>query len=184
MAALAAGRGHRDMLKGLMAKKAVIGDLLNHLRLARQRATAPPRPRRSAVTAAEAAGEHGAAAAAAAVHEGGLGLHHDSLLSSSSSPPPPQLSNGAAAAAAAAAVLEGSGGSRGGLLSCGIQLSVEDEEALNETLAELLLLEEVLDGTIAPMLEQDGRHFNERCGGGGWYMGCVRFGVNMDLSGV
>eukprot|EP00775_Hariotina_reticulata_P009908 gene9907-10064_t len=39
---------------------------------------------------------------------------------------------------------------------------VEDEEALNETLAQLLLVLENLDERIGPMLEQDGRHFNRR----------------------
>lgn len=39
---------------------------------------------------------------------------------------------------------------------------MEDEEALNETLAQLLLVLEQLDERIGPMLEQDGRHFNRR----------------------
>jgi hypothetical protein len=47
-------------------------------------------------------------------------------------------------------------------LSGGEALSVEDEEALNETLAQLLLLLDELDDCIGPMLEQDGRHFNRR----------------------
>lgn len=38
----------------------------------------------------------------------------------------------------------------------------EDEEALNETLGELLLVLEQLDERIGPMLEQDGAHFNKR----------------------
>lgn len=41
IAALAAGRPHREELKQLMTKKEIVGDLLNHLRLARQRALAP-----------------------------------------------------------------------------------------------------------------------------------------------
>jgi hypothetical protein len=41
--------------------------------------------------------------------------------------------------------------------------SPEDEEALNETLGELLLVLEQLDERIGPMLEQDGSHFNKRC---------------------
>jgi hypothetical protein len=40
--------------------------------------------------------------------------------------------------------------------------SAEDEEALNETLGELLLVLEQLDERIGPMLEQDGAHFNKR----------------------
>lgn len=52
--ALAAGRPHRDELKQLMAKKEIVGDLLNHLRLARQRATA------TGPLAAAAAGQGGA----------------------------------------------------------------------------------------------------------------------------
>jgi hypothetical protein len=47
-------------------------------------------------------------------------------------------------------------------LSGGEALSVEDEEALNETLAQLLLVLDELDDRIGPMLEQDGRHFNRR----------------------
>jgi hypothetical protein len=43
--------------------------------------------------------------------------------------------------------------------------SPEDEEALNETLGELLVVLEQLDERIGPMLEQDGAHFNKRCGG-------------------
>ena len=38
--ALAMGRPHRDRLTQLMAKKEIVGDLFNHLRLARQRALA------------------------------------------------------------------------------------------------------------------------------------------------
>lgn len=41
VAAMALGRPHRDELKQLMTKKEIVGDLLNHLRLARQRALAP-----------------------------------------------------------------------------------------------------------------------------------------------
>jgi hypothetical protein len=41
--------------------------------------------------------------------------------------------------------------------------SPEDEEALNETLGELLVVLEQLDERIGPMLEQDGAHFNKRC---------------------
>lgn len=48
------------------------------------------------------------------------------------------------------------------LVSTGEELSQEDEEALNETLAQLLLVLEQLDERIGPMLEQDGRHFNRR----------------------
>jgi hypothetical protein len=40
--------------------------------------------------------------------------------------------------------------------------SFEDEEAVNETLAQLLMVMEKLDDRIGPMLEQDGRHFNLR----------------------
>lgn len=42
--------------------------------------------------------------------------------------------------------------------------SFDDEEAVNETLAQLLLVMEKLDDRIAPMLEQDGRFFNRRWG--------------------
>ena len=40
--------------------------------------------------------------------------------------------------------------------------SFEDEEAVNETLAQLLMVMEKLDDRIGPMLEQDGKHFNMR----------------------
>jgi hypothetical protein len=40
--------------------------------------------------------------------------------------------------------------------------SFEDEEAVNETLAQLLMVMEKLDDRIGPMLEQDGKHFNLR----------------------
>jgi hypothetical protein len=121
--ALAAGRPHRDELKQLMTKKEIVGDLLNHLRLARQRATAPEREEPAVPNGSSA----GSSEAAAAEHSAG---------SSSSS-----------------------AGSR---LSGGEALSVEDEEALNETLAQLLLVLDELDDRIGPMLEQDGRHFNRR----------------------
>eukprot|EP00798_Chlamydomonas_sp_ICE-L_P025804 gene25804-11479_t len=38
----------------------------------------------------------------------------------------------------------------------------EDEDRLNETLAQLLMVMEVLDDKIGPMLEEDGCEFNER----------------------
>ncbi|KAF8069710.1 DTX44 [Scenedesmus sp. PABB004] len=99
VAALAAGRPHREELKQLMVKKEIVGDLLNHLRLARQRAAAGGGP-------------------------------------------------------------AGAGAAGGG----GAELSSDEEEALNETLAQLLLVLEQLDGRIGPMLEQDGSHFNRRWG--------------------
>lgn len=129
--ALAAGRPHRDELKQLMAKKEIVGDLLNHLRLARQRATAPDR---DAAAAAAANGGQTAAGEAA-------GVERSAGSSSSAS----------------------SSGS-GSRLSGGEALSIEDEEALNETLAQLLLVLDELDARIGPMLEQDGRHFNRRWG--------------------
>ncbi|MEW5300941.1 MAG: hypothetical protein WDW36_003832 [Sanguina aurantia] len=42
--------------------------------------------------------------------------------------------------------------------------SFDDEESLNETLAQLLMVMEHLDDRIGPMLEQDGAHFNRRWG--------------------
>lgn len=42
--------------------------------------------------------------------------------------------------------------------------SFEDEEGINETLAQLLMVMEALDAQIGPMLEQDGQHFNKRWG--------------------
>jgi hypothetical protein len=104
-----------------MTKKEIVGDLLNHLRLARQRATAPEREDVSAAGSSAGSGE-------------AAGAEHSSSSSSSA-------------------------GSR---LSGGEALSVEDEEALNETLAQLLLVLDELDDRIGPMLEQDGRHFNRR----------------------
>lgn len=97
-----------------MIKKEIVGDLLNHLRLARQRALAAER------TGSNGSGDEGdgwAAGRAAAVAGG-------SMDASSFGP--------------------------------------EDEEALNETLGELLLVLEQLDERIGPMLEQDGAHFNKR----------------------
>jgi hypothetical protein len=126
--ALAAGRPHRDELKQLMTKKEIVGDLLNHLRLARQRATAPQRE--------EAATPTG-----------------DDMQDSG---------NGTAAGVEASAGSNSSSSSAGSRLSGGEALSVEDEEALNETLAQLLLVLDELDDRIGPMLEQDGRHFNRR----------------------
>lgn len=46
--------------------------------------------------------------------------------------------------------------------------SFEDEEGINETLAQLLMVMEHLDDRIGPMLERDGEHFNRRWGVGGW----------------
>ncbi len=40
--------------------------------------------------------------------------------------------------------------------------SFEDEEGINETLAQLLMVMEHLDDRIGPMLERDGEHFNRR----------------------
>eukprot|EP00798_Chlamydomonas_sp_ICE-L_P002060 gene2060-18239_t len=40
----------------------------------------------------------------------------------------------------------------------------EDEDRLNETLAQLLMVMEVLDDKIGPMLEEDGSEFNKRWG--------------------
>jgi hypothetical protein len=101
-----------------MAKKEIVGDLLNHLRLARQRAPAPER---------------------------------EQTPTAASSPSSVEPSAGSS----------NSSGS-GSRLSGGEALSVEDEEALNETLAQLLLVLDELDDRIGPMLEQDGRHFNRR----------------------
>ncbi|EFJ49794.1 hypothetical protein VOLCADRAFT_80573 [Volvox carteri f. nagariensis] len=42
--------------------------------------------------------------------------------------------------------------------------SFEDEEGINETLAQLLMVMEHLDDRIGPMLERDGEHFNKRWG--------------------
>jgi hypothetical protein len=42
--------------------------------------------------------------------------------------------------------------------------SFDEEEAVNETLAQLLMVMEALDARIGPMLEQDGRHFNDKWG--------------------
>jgi hypothetical protein len=101
----------RDTLKQLMIKKEIVGDLLNHLRLARQRALAAERA--------------------------GSGEESDDW---------------AAGRAAAMA---------GGSMDAS-SFGPEDEEALNETLGELLLVLEQLDERIGPMLEQDGSHFNKR----------------------
>ncbi|GFH16963.1 uncharacterized protein HaLaN_13489, partial [Haematococcus lacustris] len=38
--------------------------------------------------------------------------------------------------------------------------SFDDEDGVNETLAQLLMVMEALDESIGPMLEQDGQHFN------------------------
>jgi hypothetical protein len=40
--------------------------------------------------------------------------------------------------------------------------SFDDEDGVNETLAQLLLVIEALDESIGPMLEQDGTYFNPR----------------------
>lgn len=120
----------RDTLKQLMIKKEIVGDLLNHLRLARQRALA-----------AERTGSNG---------------------SSGSSGQDEGSSDWAAGRAAAVA---------GGSIDAS-SFGPEDEEALNETLGELLLVLEQLDERIGPMLEQDGSHFNKRCARtGGWSLG-------------
>ncbi|KAG2443763.1 hypothetical protein HXX76_002109 [Chlamydomonas incerta] len=42
--------------------------------------------------------------------------------------------------------------------------SFEDEEGINETLAQLLMVMEHLDDRIGPALERDGEHFNKRWG--------------------
>jgi hypothetical protein len=42
--------------------------------------------------------------------------------------------------------------------------SFDDEEAVNETLAQLLMVMEALDARIGPMLEEDGDNFNQRWG--------------------
>ncbi|GAX76350.1 hypothetical protein CEUSTIGMA_g3796.t1 [Chlamydomonas eustigma] len=42
--------------------------------------------------------------------------------------------------------------------------SFDDEDGVNETLAQLLLVMEALDESIGPMLEQDGTYFNPRWG--------------------
>ncbi|GLC35595.1 hypothetical protein PLESTM_000341200 [Pleodorina starrii] len=42
--------------------------------------------------------------------------------------------------------------------------SFDDEEGINETLAQLLMVMEHLDDRIGPMLERDGEHFNKRWG--------------------
>ncbi|KAL6763622.1 putative cytosolic purine 5-nucleotidase [Haematococcus lacustris] len=42
--------------------------------------------------------------------------------------------------------------------------SFDDEDGVNETLAQLLMVMEALDESIGPMLEQDGQHFNSRWG--------------------
>lgn len=49
----------------------------------------------------------------------------------------------------------------------GSDKSFDDEDAVNDTLAQLLMVMEHLDEKIRPMLEQDGALFNKRCGGGG-----------------
>jgi hypothetical protein len=112
--ALATGRPHRDALKQLMVKKEIVGDLLNHLRLARQRAMAAERDTEAAAAAAAAGGRA----------PGG------------SLDPPASLSS----------------------------FGPEDEEALNDTLGELLLVLEQLEERIGPMLERDGHPFNSRWG--------------------
>jgi hypothetical protein len=99
-----------------------VGDLLNHLRLARQRALAAER-----------------AAAGSGTSSSTSGGGDDS-----------SWAEGLAAAVAGGSMDTSSFGP-------------EDEEALNETLGELLLVLEQLDGRIGPMLEQDGSHFNRRC---------------------
>ena len=40
--------------------------------------------------------------------------------------------------------------------------SFDDEDGVNETLAQLLVVMEHLDERIGPMLEHDGQHFNKR----------------------
>jgi len=42
--------------------------------------------------------------------------------------------------------------------------SFDDEDNVNDTLAQLLMVMEALDAQIGPMLEQDGSHFNTRWG--------------------
>lgn len=124
--ALAAGRPHRDTLKQLMIKKEIVGDLLNHLRLARQRALAAERT-------GDSDGDSSSSSS-------GAGVDRDE-----------DWAAGRAAAVAGGSIDASSFGP-------------EDEEALNETLGELLLVLEQLDERIGPMLEQDGSHFNKRWG--------------------
>lgn len=87
--AMVKGHAHRQHLKELMIKKERVGDVLNHMRLARQRF----------------------------------------------------LSGHRAA-----------------------DKSFEDEEGVEESLAQLLMIMEALDDKIGPGLEKDGCHFNQRWG--------------------
>jgi hypothetical protein len=87
--AMVKGQSHRNHVKSLMIKKERVGDMFNHLRLARQR-----------------------------------------LISGHRS----------------------------------ADKSFEDEEGVEETLAQLLMIMEALDDRIGPGLEKDGEHFNRRWG--------------------
>eukprot|EP01025_Chloroclados_australasicus_P044344 TRINITY_DN4805_c0_g1_i1.p1 TRINITY_DN4805_c0_g1~~TRINITY_DN4805_c0_g1_i1.p1 ORF type:complete len:679 (+),score=92.88 TRINITY_DN4805_c0_g1_i1:39-2039(+) len=88
--ALARGRATRDALKTLLAKKDLVGDLFNQLRLARQRCI-----------------------------NGRCDEYRECF---------------------------------------------EDEEAINEDLAQVLKIMEKLDEAIVPMIEKDGKYFNQRWG--------------------
>jgi hypothetical protein len=143
--ALARGLQFRDKLKELMHKKELVGDVFNHLRLARQR------------WAGMWAAGAGAAGAVCCWGWAAGASDWSALL--------PCV--GAADAAAAAGGLSSASVAAGPrrFLAGSSQLeSFEDEEAVNETLAQLLMVMESLDGRIGPMLEQDGSHFNERWG--------------------
>lgn len=150
------GRGHSQQLKELMYKKDLVGDLFNSMRLARQRFIAGRRGLggqqhsqvHSSSANSAASGGHRPSAAAGATHGGtaaaasgsGQGAGHWQA----------ELGSGASGA--------GSGDGPGG---GGVAGSIdEDEEAVNESLAQLLMVMERLDEQIGPMLEQEGQYFN------------------------
>ncbi|PRW58251.1 5 -nucleotidase domain-containing 4 isoform X1 isoform A [Chlorella sorokiniana] len=95
--ALAQGRQHRKLLKELLNKKDMVGDVFNQLRLARQRG----------------------------LNQTGVVPLYEHL---------------------------------------GPTASLDDEQELNDTLGQLLMVMSVLDEQIGPMIEADGMHFNRRWG--------------------
>lgn len=122
-----------------------MGSLFDHLRLARQRSLAGRRP--------------------------GMGGGRRSMCDAEQGDP---LPNGSAGCRGRGPVTPTQSSVRS-LLGCGgdalMDDSFQDEEAVNETLAQLLFVMERLDDKIGPMLEQDGHHFSKRWGRGAWGTG-------------
>lgn len=194
--ALARGRPHRDRLTRLMAKKEIVGDLFNHLRLARQRAMAGRQhlgvggdisswdeseeeyedwlggPGGPVSSSSSRQGDGGAEGSDGGWGDAGTSHQQQQERAASGAGASTSSYDGSRPGSSISASVRRAGSRARGGSALSIRDTVyaddsfEDEEALNETLAQLLMVMEKLDDRIGPMLEQDGRHFNARCGEG------------------